>query len=438
MRSENSTKQRKFKQYYINLMSKSKKAMKFDFDYYLRGGFWLTLANVLTVALSLLLSVIFANFTSKTFYGQYKFALSVFSLLTILALPGMDTAILQSIAKGYNRFLLEGVREKLKWSLLSWPIIAIIALYLLIHKNNSLGWAFLLSMPLFTLGNGFANNAFFMGRKQFRVAALSIIGQSVLLTSFVAGALFCCQNNIVVVVTAYLGAQALFKLIVFLAITKLKLKEKPIAQQDNVRLIAYGKHLTAISVISKVADSLDRLLLAYFLGFQGVAIYAIAKVIPEAVKGLHKQIGSLALPRLTAAEPANVYIKIRAKLLHVLILGGITSVALMLALPFAIPIIYSAKYEPSIIPAEILSLSIFLAPLNFVLVAALTSQRKAKELYCLRLATSGTRILLLSILVPLAGVSGAALSLLLSRVVNAVYGWYALRKIASESEEKGE
>ena len=65
------------------------KAVKLDLPYYLSGSFWLTLSRFVTVLLSLILSILFARFTLPAFYGQYKFTLSVFSLLAILALPGI-------------------------------------------------------------------------------------------------------------------------------------------------------------------------------------------------------------------------------------------------------------------------------------------------------------------------------------------------------------
>ena len=65
------------------------RVVKLDLSYYLGGSFWLSLSRIINAALSLLLSILFARCTAQAFYGQYKFALSIFSLLAILSLPGV-------------------------------------------------------------------------------------------------------------------------------------------------------------------------------------------------------------------------------------------------------------------------------------------------------------------------------------------------------------
>jgi O-antigen/teichoic acid export membrane protein len=246
----------------------------------------------------------------------------------------------------------------------------------------------------------------------------------------IAGAIFLFQN-IVAVVIAYLLSHAVLNLVVFSRISR-EIRGEP-DQYDN-GLINYGKHLTATGILVKIAKSLDHLLIVYFLGFQEVAVFAIAQVVPSAVKGSFKQLSSLTLPKFTATKPADMYKKLRLKLLQLLAIGGVTTGALMLVLPFLIPAVYSAKYAHSVLPAEILAISVLLSPLRNVLISALTSHRRIKELYYLRSVIPLFRIALLALLIPILGVTGAALSILLPRLTGTVYAWHAVKKMAREEQ----
>jgi len=411
-------------------VKKLSKVVKLDLPYYMAGSFWLSLSRFVTAALSLLLSVLFARFTPEAFYGQYKFALSIFSLLAILALPGMDQAISQSVARGFSRSVMHGVRSKIQWSLGACPVLLAIAIYFLSFKDDDLGWAFLISAPLFPLAQGFANNAFFAGRRRFKETGLFFICRRLVSVALVAGAIFL-MGDIISVVTAYLVAIALVNIIVFLYIAR-EIKGEP--DTDDGDLVRYGKNLTAMDIFVSVAQSLDNLLIASFLGFQEVAIFAIAQSIPEAVKGSFKQLASLTLPKFAATEAADVYKKLRVKFTQLLGVGLFAMLALIVALPFLIPAVYTTKYAASVLPAEILAISVLLSPLRQAVNSALVSQKRTKELYYLNFLTPGCRIILLLTLIPLIGVSGAALSYAIARTVGIIYAWHAVKNMARETE----
>ena len=404
--------------------------MKLDLSYYLGGSFWLSLSRIVTAALSLLLSVLFARFTAQELYGQYKFALSVFSLLSILALPGMAQAITQSVAKGYSWSVIRGTKTKIKWSLLAWPALAGIAVYFISFKGDRIGWAVLIGISLFSLAHGFDNNAFFTGQKRFKANGIIFMCQRLIAVAMVSGSIFL-FGDIVAVVTAYLLSHAILNLAIFTRITR-EIRGEP--DQVDSGLIKYGKQLTATTILMKVAKSLDHLFIASFLGFQAVAVFAIAQAVPNAAKGSFKQISSLTLPKFTAAKTADMYKKLRFKLLQLLAIGGIATVALMIALPFFIPAVYSAKYAHSVLPAEILAISVILSPLSEVLLSALTSHKRVRELYYLRTLVPVTRIALLVLLIPFLGVTGAALSIVLSQLMGTMYAWQAVKKMAREEQ----
>jgi len=371
------------------------------------------------------LSVIFARFAAQVLYGQYKFAVSVFALLSILALPGMNTAIFQAIAKGANSAIVQGTRTKLKFAALASLPLAGIAGYLFL-KGSNFGWAFIGAIPLFPLAYGFANSAFYLGKKRFQASGIALVFHQILHFSFISAAILLFQDAILVVV-AYLLAQALANIVVYWLIIR---DFPPFASDQSCNdsdFLRYGGHLTLMQVISSFAQQADKLLLTYFLGFQQVAIYAIAYVIPNMLKGLFKQISTLVFPRLTVTLEEKVYAKVKAKAFHLLVVGGLGTVILLFSLPLIIPFVYTERYIASIVPAQILGLSLVFVPLIQTLRPALLAHRKTQELYKFYLIASLSRLIMFFILIPFLGLVGAALSVFLSRIVAVTYLWYAVR-----------
>jgi len=418
-----------------NGLRTASRVVHLDLRYYLSGSFWLTSAHVISILLSLTLSVLFARLASQTLYGQYRFALSFFSLLSILTLPGLNLAIIRSIAKGSDEAFIHGTRTKFKFSCLAAIPLLGMAWYFLFFKESSLGWAFVIAAFLFPPTYGFPTSAYFTGKKRFRDNGVFLVVQRGFMV-FLVGLTLIVTYNIVLVIFAYLLAQAILNLFMYQRIrNSISYRElrgdrhsQDLSQRD---LIRYGQHLTAMQTISMVAGELDKLLLAYFLDFQHVAIYAIATTIPEAVKGIFKQIPSLVLPRLANTPKDKVYFKIRTKVFHLFLLGIFLAVGLWIILPYLLPLVYTSKYAEAIFPAQILALSLIFVPLIQTLRSALVSHQATRQLYMFYTILPVIHILLLISLIPLWGVTGATLSLLLFRTLQAGYLYFAVRRMGS-------
>jgi len=76
------------------------KKLQLDVYYFLRGGFWLSSAHLLTGMAAFLVVIAFTRLASKEFYGQYQFIMAIIAILTIFSLPGMQTAIIQAVSRG--------------------------------------------------------------------------------------------------------------------------------------------------------------------------------------------------------------------------------------------------------------------------------------------------------------------------------------------------
>ena len=92
--------------------------LKIDLRYTVSGGFFLTLTQITSAVGALGLTIAFANLLPVETYGTYRYVLAVYGLLAIASLPGIDTAVLQSVSQGYDSAFKTGVFAKLRWGLL--------------------------------------------------------------------------------------------------------------------------------------------------------------------------------------------------------------------------------------------------------------------------------------------------------------------------------
>ena len=206
------------KQKIYNLLRWSEKYTKTDMVYLAKGGFWLTLRQVASIILSLLLVIAFTNYLSKEVYGTYNFVLSLAKILAIFTLTGMSTSIVQSVARGYEGSFLPALKTKLRWGTLS--ILASLGLsgYYFLQENTILAICFLISACFLPLINSFNLYGFFLnGQKKFDVQAkYSIITQIISTTSLIA-VLFFTKNLFLLIFTYFFSYTILH--FIFLKIT---------------------------------------------------------------------------------------------------------------------------------------------------------------------------------------------------------------------------
>jgi O-antigen/teichoic acid export membrane protein len=202
--------------------------------------------------------------------------------------------------------------------------------------------------------------------------------------------------------------------------------------KQDPSLLSYGRQLTAISILSNTASYLDRALISTFLGFADLAIFSIAAVFPDNLKGVVKWLDPLILPRFTGLEPKQVAQRVREKM-PVMVVVNIAAVALAVWLtPVVMNIVYSSKYAGSVVYAQLLFVSLVLVLPTVVINSALTSQQRTRELSQANLIFALAQIGALLILVPTLGLLGAVLARMVARFCLAAYSFYALWRLAQD------
>jgi len=406
------------------LLHWNQRYFKIDMIYLVEGGSWLTLGQIVSSITSFLLAVIFANFLSKEDYGTYKYVLSLVGILNIFTLPGMGTALIQTVARGYDGSLISVVKSKICWGILGSFVSLILAGYYFVHGNTLLGISFIISAIFIPFMDSFSiYSSFLYGKKCFNIASKYGIISQIIATLLLIFSLFLTKNLLFILVIYFLS-WTLLRFIFFIITTKKFLSN----QEKDPEVISYGKHLSLMGIISTIAYQIDRLLVFHYLGATEVAIYSVAIAPLEQIKGLLKNIGPLALPKFAERSKEEIKKTIFKKILF--FFSAISSIVIIyiFSAPFLFKVFFPF-YLNSVFYSQIFSFSLLPTAFYLIGTVALQSQKKQKQLYQLNIIGSIIEIILLFVLIREYGLLGAILARIVSRFIGGIFALKLVKTI---------
>ncbi len=413
---------RKLKTKFYNFLRWSEKYTKTDMVYLFEGSFWMGLEHFVITLLGLITVVIFANLLSPETYGSYKYILSFIGILAIPALPGMNTAITQSIAKGNEGSFIPSIKIKIKWGFLSTFFGFCFGVYYFFNQNYELAISFTLIgafIPLMETFGLYIN--YLQGKKIFSQLSQYNV-YSYLITSSILIITVLFTNNLFILLTVYLSSWTLVRLLFF----KITLKKFPPNKNKDQNIINYSKHLSLMRLISTLSLSLDKILLWHFLGAAQVATYILASVIPTNLNGLIRILNRLAFPKLAKQNISIIKKTLLPKIFKLSLIVIIIIILYIIFAPFIFKILFP-QYLNAILYSQILSLILLIQPITLI-TTTLTAHIKKKELYLLNIIPPIFQIILLIILIPFFGILGAIFSTLGAKITNSFLLIYFLKK----------
>ena len=326
------------------LIDKIARAAQIDLRYFIKNGFWVAVREVFTLAMGLLVSVAFTRLTTKELYGNYELILSIFSLVSIVSISGLNAAIIRSVARGYEGSYPKAVKASFSWSFLGSLIIFIIGLFYFIYQDKTIGIIFLVSSILFPFIYGINYwQALFSGQKRFDLATKFASLQSVVSGLIMGLVIFLFPDKLIIIILAHFLLSSGFNILFFkksLSFLRNNKKDKEI--------ISYGYFLTKINVLATVANNLDKIIIGIFLSPADLAVYAIGVNLARKFLNLTKSFLATATPKIAQKNTLN-----RKAYFGVFIFFSIISVILYFLFPIVIPVLFSQKYESSIILSQI-------------------------------------------------------------------------------------
>ncbi|HWP61358.1 MAG TPA: oligosaccharide flippase family protein [Candidatus Paceibacterota bacterium] len=390
----------------------SEQYTKTDMVYLAHGGFWLTLELAVAIIFSFTLAVVFGHWASKDLYGNYKYVLSLTSLLAAVSLSGIATALTQSTARGHEGALAQGFQLNIRWSI-PMSILALgVGVFYFLQNNLFVAVSMLIVALLWPLLSSFSLfDNFLIGRREFSKSAIYSMVSNLFSTLVLVAVLFIGGRAIMLVLAYFVVNTATAAFFYFRAQARARNHE------TDPDMFRYGFHLSVMSTIGAIANQIDSIAVFAILGPIDLAIYAYAIAIPEQMKNVLKNIVPLSMPKFGQRTLAEIKENIYARMLYLTCIVGVGAGLYALAAPWLFAVLFPV-YLSSVPFSQLYVISLLFMVPGPLAVSALQAHKKTRALY---IATNTGPIVLLLTLPGLTyvwGIEGAVASQILYRIVN--------------------
>jgi O-antigen/teichoic acid export membrane protein len=346
---------------------------KTDMVYLVRNSFWVNANTVITSVFSFVLSILFARYVSKDVYGLYQFLISVSSILGALTLIGMNSAVTQAVARGYEGVFQASIRTQVKYGFASFLAGAAVSLYYFLHGNHLLSFALIIisfSLPLTNALNTWS--AFLSGRRNFRGQFVFSQVVNLLYYAGLVAAIIYRPQTLFIICAAFVT-----NLISNFFVYKRIVRKYAPNQNMEPEALDYGKKLSFSSILPMIALNLDNIAIFHLLGPTELAIYAFASNIPERLLGLLRPISTIAFPKLAAKDPSEVSRVIAQRTLQFLALSLVCGLIYIACAPLLFRIFFP-QYAASVAYSQIYILAAAISTAATLPVTSLFATRSKK------------------------------------------------------------
>ena len=397
---------------------------KTDMVYVVEGSFWWIFGRVLSFLAGFLILFTFARFASKEIFGAYQYIISLSTMIGLILLPGLDTALVRSVAKQKEKTFFLCEKEKLKFGFFAFLAFFAISLWYFIHKNFELAISFFFAgifLPLLAVFSLYFS--FWYGKRRFdlqnRYFVLhNFLGALILILFIIL------KPKIPFVIFGYFFGFT-FSTFLFWLLTRKRINRET---EEDKETISYGKHLTIMYFPTVISTHIDKVILWQFIGPAQVAIYSYALRVVERLNELIP-FSILAFPKMAEKNLKEEWVKksIFDKFLKLFLVTIPFALLYILFCPIFFRVFFPI-YQESIIFSQTLALILALSPFSF-LATTFLAQAKKRELYILNFAPQITKIFLFFILIPIFGIWGGVFSILISQILFSILALYFFQKL---------
>lgn len=387
------------KQKFINKLTS---ILKTDIRYLFKGSFFLMSGQVIATVSGVILTIALTHFFNQAEYGLYTYIFSIVGIASAFTLLGMDTAVAQSVARGFDKTIIQSFWTKFTWSLPASICLLVVGSYYLYQHNTILGVSFII-IGIFTplLYSSSLYGSYFNGKRQFKKIAYDNALKNISTTlTMILVAYF--THNVVLVIISYFVINTSISTIRQFRLFKKIAKTNTSIEQSS---IAYGKHLSAMDTLTTIATYIDDIIVFHLLGASSLAIYSIALVPVKQLLGFSKIFKSLLIPKYSHLSQSEIKHSIKQKTIMLFVFSFCAVIFYYFIAEFIYTYLFP-KYSESLIFSQVLGITLITFPFVFH-TQALTILEKKKELYWIHATKPFIKIILFTILVPFYGMWGA-------------------------------
>ena len=409
---------------FISFLRWSERYTKTDMVYLVQGASWLTLTQIIASLSGFVLLYILANKLTPEKLGEYRFLMTGFTLVCVISLPGMRTALRESVPKGYTGNLHIAFWSMFRWGLLSATISILIATYYFLKGNYelSLGFAIIaLITPVYNAATGYGE--FLIAIKSLRQNTIYAVTTRCIGLLVTIGAVLVAPKFAWVILAATLLGTVIPNLIFHVKV------QKEHSSKDNPKdpkLTTYAKHLSIMTALGLFAGQLDKILIWNVIGAEALALFYIAQTVPQNITTNLNTIPTLAFAKFGTKDPQVIKATLLPKLMkYFTVIAFICFGYILIA-----PIIFS-WFFPTYLDAIPYSIVFACIPVFGALLPIktyLTTIKATQALYITSIIPPAIRIGVALLLIPYLGLWGVAWSMISEALIRSALLLYYFSK----------
>lgn len=413
----------------IRLLRLSEKYTKTDMVFLASRSSFSLLAQIITSIATLAFAVVVGHMLPKETYGEYKYVLSIISLLSFFSLNSIGGAVFQSTAQGHDGALRRGFWGNIRWSFVVFAGALAVALYYFALNNTQLAVEILLGgclSPFVASANLYS--PFLAGKKAFiRQMSYSIIDN--LFTTGIMIATVLLTSNAFVLVAAYFISNLLGALFLY---RRTEAIYKANEGTHDETMLNFAKHLSVLGVLGGIVDTLDQILVFHFAGAAQLAVFAFATALPDQIKTPFKTLDTMVQAGFADRSDREIDQRIRHKIFWYFVSIALIVVAYILLAPIIFGIFFP-KYHDSVGYSQIYIFWLFGMAFDPVQ-SYFASRKMVQELYFggIFFITCQATLMIIGIL--WLGILGLILAQVITRILSALLN-FVLYLRASKNEQ---
>jgi O-antigen/teichoic acid export membrane protein len=390
-----------------------------------KNFFFLSSAEIVSKIFGFLTTAYLARKVGVDGFGDYGFVLAVYAYFALLANPGYDIIGARETARSDDEhpgILSSFFLLKSGSAVISFVLLLLVCLF--VPFSSAVRQLLLLQgLVLFTVP--FTFQFYFRAHNQMHIVAVSRFAQSTLYFLFViAGVQNAADLPQVPVFFAVASALAIIPMagILWKSIFGIHAMQWERLRAYAVSAVTVG----AASMCIQVYLNIDTVMLGFFKTSHEVGLYTSAYKIVTLASAVPNLLFASYLPYLVSLKSTGTW-QWKKFALTMLIIGLPTGIMTGIYAPELVTILYGSAYDGAVLPLRILSINITAVFMSIAFAQPLLLLGKEKKYLSIVAWSAGFNLLLNVFLIPLYGMTGAALATVFAETLVAVRSWRALR-----------
>lgn len=391
-----------------------------DFKKIVKGKIYqdsiLTFGNNLTVAIiNITVLSILARNLSKADFGIYGFFLTLVNIATLFSMQGYLQTITKSALIGKISYIKRATIKSLK-SCCFFSIFGLLSFFIITNFINiDLAHLYYLAILSMFIGGLDKAEVIFMGTKNFKALRRFRLFYAIINISF-TGYIAYTTKSILYVIISFLLCRLIVVSISLIIAFRSIVGTTDTSDYDTKQLDNESVQLSLLAGFNVIVINLDRIIM-FSMAKEMVAVFQSGQSIPFKIKDHIKSFTQVPLLSWMKEGPEHYHQKIKKFAPLFILLSIIASILMALAAEIYIPLIFGAKYEDSIIIAQILSFYSFIQILNQFLVMNETINSDTKFMQKTNYAVQIIYLIVMLPLVKYYGAVGAASAIMIHSTI---------------------